>query len=227
MFRQRSTRPERIDTGDHTPEEYRQFLREIRFINRHLGDKRALTRTLFRDVERSGVSRFSVVDVGAGSGELLRATAEFARWSGRETVLAGVDKSELSAAALERDCREYPEINCIRGDAFALPFEDESFDYAISSLFFHHLSDDEIPDVLGEMLRVARRGAIVIDLHRHRAAYHLFRLFCRAFGISRLVFEDGSLSILKGFRPDEMKSFSASADVIRVAPFRLAMTIRK
>ncbi|NOT48290.1 MAG: hypothetical protein HOP17_11145, partial [Acidobacteria bacterium] len=52
MFTKRATKPERIDIGDYTPEEYARFLREIRFINQRLGDRSALEKTLLADVER-------------------------------------------------------------------------------------------------------------------------------------------------------------------------------
>lgn len=229
MFKIRSTKLERIDTGDYTPEEYKRFLREIAFINKYLGDRRALKKTLFREIKRAGLSEFSVLDVGSGSGELLRATADFARHSGRKAALAGIDLNAISADTTRSMSLEYPEITSVRGDAFELPFADGSFDYAISSLFFHHLSDEQIPQALREMSRAARRGVFVIDLHRHRAAHVLYRLFCLGFRISPLVTQDGSLSILKGFRPGELAEFCngagfKSASVRRFSPFRLVLS---
>jgi ubiquinone/menaquinone biosynthesis C-methylase UbiE len=178
MFQTRSTKLERIDTGDYTPEEYAVFLTEIAFINKYLGDRRALKKTLFRDIARewrkparsksklaeSDKNRsidsgtFSVLDVGCGSGELLRYMADFARSNGKRARLVGIDINEISASVTASESRKFPEISAIRSDAFHLPFADNTFDYAISSLFFHHLTDDQIPHVLKEMSRVARRG---------------------------------------------------------------------
>ncbi|MFN6964390.1 MAG: methyltransferase domain-containing protein [Pyrinomonadaceae bacterium] len=223
-FARRSTRLERIDTGDYTPAEYERFLREIRFINRYLGEARALRKTLLREIEQEDLREFSVLDVACGSGELLRQTAEFARRSHRKARLTGIDLNDLSASITLSESRDFAEIESVRGDAFRLPFADDAFDYAISSLFFHHLTDEQIPLVLAEMSRVASRGVYVIDLHRHPAAYYLYKLFCFGFGISPLVTEDGSLSILRGFKPDE---FESSLAVDRVAPFRLVARGRK
>ena len=225
MFNTRSTKPERIDTGDYTPEEYDRFLREIAFINKYLGDARALKTTLFREIERGGRGKFSMLDVGSGSGELLRATADFARRTGRKAKLTGIDLNAASAGMTRSMSRNYAEITAVRGDAFKLPFADGSFDYAISSLFFHHFTDEQIPLILKEMSRVARRGVFVIDLHRHWAAYYLYKLFCFAFRISPLVREDGSLSVLKGFRPVEMMKWGSGGGVRRVAPFRLVFSM--
>ena len=226
VFDKRSTKPERIDTGDYTPEEYATFLREIRFINRYLGDARALRRSLFREIQRENLREFSVLDVACGSGELLRRTAEFSRKTERHAQLTGIDLQELSfSVSAKEDAAAYPEIAYVRGDAFRLPFDDGTFDYAISSLFFHHLSDAQIPRVLNEMTRVAHRSVFVIDLHRHPAAYYLYKLFCSAFRISPLVAQDGSLSVLKGFRPGELAMFANknASRLMRVAPFRIVM----
>lgn len=225
VFEKRSTQPERIDTGDYTPGEYATFLREIRFINRYLGDARALRRSLLLEIERENLREFSVLDVACGSGELLRQTAKFAVETHRAARLTGIDLHELSFSGSARDeSASFPEIKFTRGDAFRLPFADGAFDYAISSLFFHHLNDEQIPLAFTEMRRVARRRVFVIDLHRHAAAYYLYKLFCAAFKISPLVTHDGSLSVLKGFRPGELERIlPRPATTLRVAPFRIVM----
>jgi ubiquinone/menaquinone biosynthesis C-methylase UbiE len=222
MLETRSTKLERIDTGDYTPEEYTVFLREIAFINKYFGDRRAINKTLFRELkrewqksDRNDSEAFSVLDVGCGSGELLRYIAEFARRNDKQAKLVGIDLNEISTSVTASESVDFPEISSVRGDAFHLPFADEGFDYVISSLFFHHLPDEQIPHVLKEMSRVARRGIYVIDLHRHPMAYVLYKLFCFVFRISPLVTQDGSLSILKGFKHTEF-GFS-----YRVFPFRL------
>ena len=229
MFKDRSKKLERIDTGNYTDEEYGIFLREIRFINRYLGDSRALRRTLLREIEEKDLREFSVLDVGAGSGELLRQIAEFAEHRGRRASLTGLDLNEISAAVIKSDSASFPSISAIRGNALDLPLADDSFDYAISSLFFHHLTDDQIVIALKEMSRVARRAVVVIDLHRHPIAFVLYRLFCAAFRISPLVREDGSLSIKRAFKPRELSRSAGLAGlnvqhIGRAAPFRITLT---
>ncbi|MEZ5427481.1 MAG: methyltransferase domain-containing protein [Pyrinomonadaceae bacterium] len=228
MFESRSLKPERIDTGDYTPEEYERFLSDIRLINRLAGDRRALRLSLLREIEKENLRRFSVLDVGAGSGELLRVIAGFARRQNRRATLCGLELNARSAEAILEESSEMDEINSIRGDALELPFADDSFDYAICSLFTHHLTDDEIVRVFGEMGRVAARRIFVIDLHRHPFAYALYQMFCAGFRISPLVRQDGSLSILKSFRPPELESLGRRANfetvsVKRRFPFRLVL----
>lgn len=222
-------KPERIDTGDYTPQEYDRFLHDIRLVNRFAGDTRALKKTLLREIERKNLQRFSVLDVGAGSGELLRVIAEFARKTNRKANLFGLELNPRSAQSILEESKDFSEIKSIRGNALCLPFADKSFDYVICSLMTHHFADDNIVKILREMSRVARRKIFVIDLERHRAAYFLYQIFCAAFGISRLVREDGSLSILKSFTPEELKILGEKAglknpSVEKCFPFRLILS---
>jgi ubiquinone/menaquinone biosynthesis C-methylase UbiE len=228
MFSTRSTKLERIDTGDYTDEEYRRFMREIRFINQRLGDRAALEMSLLADVARLDLKEFSVLDVGAGSGELLGVMAEFARNSGRKARLVGVDLNEISACEIKAEAEKFDEIAAVRGDALNLPFADDAFDYSVCSLFTHHLTDRQIPAVMSEMARVARRGVVVIDLERSAIAWLLYQLFCLAYRISPLVRQDGSLSIRKGFKPGELSRLAAIADLdpireSRSSPFRVIL----
>lgn len=228
MFKTRSLKPERLDTGDYTPEEYDVCLSELRFINRHIGDRRALKKTLLAEIGRQGLKRFSVLDVGAGSGELLREIAAFAQKSKRNAELFGLELNERSAVSIREESAAFPGISAVRGSAFSLPFADSSVDFVICSLFTHHFPDASIVNILSEFSRVSRRGIFVIDLHRHPVAYALYKLFCTAFRISNLVREDGSLSVLRAFKPDELTQFAKTAGLEnptmkRVFPYRLVL----
>ncbi|MCU1290139.1 MAG: Methyltransferase type 11 [Acidobacteria bacterium] len=229
MFEKRSRKLERIDTGDYTAEEYERFLREIRLVNRLAGDAFALKRTLLREVKKNNLQRFSVLDVGAGSGELLRVIADFARAGNVKCDLFGIELNARSAESMLEESANYAEIKAVRADAFRLPFADKAFDYAICSLFTHHFTDENVVLILREMSRVARRKIFVIDLHRHRMAYIFYKIFCAGFRISPLVREDGCLSILRSFKPRELKSLAElsglkNISVKRYFPFRLVLS---
>jgi ubiquinone/menaquinone biosynthesis C-methylase UbiE len=228
-FHKRSLKPERIDTGDYTPAEYDRFLREIRLVNRLAGDNRALKKTLLREIEREDVREFSILDVGAGSGELLRVAAKFARKTKRKARLYGLELNARSARSILEESGNFGEIESVRGNALALPFADNSFDYAICSLFTHHFADENVIGILRELSRVARRKIFVIDLHRHQMAYFFYQIFCFAFRISPLVHEDGLLSILKSFTPEELKALGERAGLENVSaeryfPFRIVLS---
>jgi ubiquinone/menaquinone biosynthesis C-methylase UbiE len=216
VFETRSNEPERIDTGDYTDEEYKTFLREIRFINRWIGDRWALRKSLLKKIVEFDLNKFSVLDVGAGSGEILKEIALFARRRKTKAFLVGLDLNELSAQSVAEEGKAFSEINSVRGDALRLPFADGAFDFAICSLFTHHFTDDGVIDVMREMDRVASRGVYIIDLHREQGAYRMYKLFCAVFRISKLVRDDGLLSIKKGFQPDELSQLAKRAGFTHV-----------
>lgn len=99
-------------------------------------------------VERYGSAR-DVLEVGCGTGLLLRRIARFAR------TAQGVD---LSPGMLERARARGLEV--VEASATDLPFPDESFDVACSFKVLAHVR--EIERALAEMTRVVRPGGHVI-----------------------------------------------------------------
>lgn len=230
-FRQRSYELEDIDTGNYTAEEYEASIVELQRVNQWLGDARALRRSLLADINYARLSNFSVLDAGAGSGELMRVAAEWAKENGRRATFIGVELNERSAKAIIESSAEFPEIKSVRGDALQLPFESGACDYAICSLFTHHFVDDDVVRVLRELSRVARRRIFVIDLFRHPLAYFLYTTVGRLILHSRLLRHDGALSILRSFKPSELVALAERAGlqditVKRRFPFRLVLSAK-
>jgi len=228
QFRERSLELEHLDKGDYTADEYEGCIVELQRVNRWLGDTRALRHSLLRTIEKLNLTNFSLVDVGAGSGELLQAVAEWSRERGSQTTLIGVELNARSAGAIAERCSAFPEINAIRADAFSLPFADKQFDFAMCSLFTHHFRDEDVIKILRELRRISSRGIFVIDLHRHPVAYFFYTTVGRLFLHNRLIREDGALSIRRSFRPEELLSLArrAGLDEARVArhfPYRLVL----
>ena len=93
-----------------------------------------------------------VLDVGCGAGALTTVLAELVG----ADHLAGIDPSEpFVAAARER----VPGADLRVGPAEALPFEDGSFDAAVSQLVFHFVDDPA--QAVAEMRRATREGGTV------------------------------------------------------------------
>ena len=228
-FKQRSHRLEYIDTGDYTEEEYEGCIGELQFVNRWMGDAHTLKATLLREIEAQGLKSFSVLDVGAGSGELLRIAATWTRETGRRLRAVGLELNERSAESIVEESNRFDEISSVRGDALELPFGEAQFDYVICSLFTHHFVDEQVVQILGEMSRVARRRIFVIDLHRHPIAYLLYTTVGKLVLHNRLLRHDGALSILRSFKVDELQELAQRAGlrdvwVERHFPFRLVLS---
>ena len=202
-FKQRSNDLERLDTGDYTPEEYARWQREMRIIHRLFGEIRALRNSLLPAARASGESKVSILDVGAGSGELLRVLEKWT--AGRKTFFVGAELNAEAARTIKSTI-----LAAVRCDALRLPFPDSSFDYVFCSLFLHHLGDDDAVGLLKEMSRVARKRIYVIDVNRQPAAYYLYKVL-GGLVLQRFSLEDGSLSILRSFSPDELVVIAKAA----------------
>jgi ubiquinone/menaquinone biosynthesis C-methylase UbiE len=211
-FSQRSERLERLDTGDYTPEEHALWLREMKFIHRTFGEINALRGSLLRHMQLADNGSVSILDVGAGSGHLLRSLHKML--GSRNSFLVAAELDPHAAAAISQMSKT-GEINALQCDGLELPFADNSFDYVYCSMFLHHLADHKAVELLREMNRVARRRIFVVDLHRSPVGYYFFRAASRLL-FQRFTQEDGALSILRSFVPHELSQLAADAGLADV-----------
>ena len=93
------------------------------------------------------------LDVACGTGFLTR------HLSGD---VIGIDQS---ARMLEEAARQAPHATYLQGDAFALPFANDTFDRLFTGHFYGHLHPQERDRFIGEARRVARE-LVVVDASR-------------------------------------------------------------
>jgi ubiquinone/menaquinone biosynthesis C-methylase UbiE len=125
-----------------------------------------------------------VLDVGCGTGYFARIISETVGASG---VVAGIDPSEpmIDYARRQATCSAKCEFQV--GAAQALPFPDDTFDVATSSLVVHHLPEDLRVRALDEMRRVLRPGGrLLVAEARNPPSASLCGLMARAHGFDRM-----------------------------------------
>jgi SAM-dependent methyltransferase len=105
-----------------------------------------------------------VLDVGCGTGTLA------ARLAAAGFTVIGLDPSQ---GMLDVMAESAPAVERVRGEGTELPFEDETFDVAITVAALHHVADpDDVRATLVEMVRVLRPGGqIVVWDHNPRNPY--------------------------------------------------------
>jgi len=160
-----------MDAQDADPDQLRRSLAFIRRVNALLGYTRATLKHLnrFSKSWKPG-ERIELIDLATGSADVPRAILRWADKRGFEVRITGVDRHPVTARAAA-DGPPDARLRIVQADVFDLPFEPGSFDYALTAMFLHHLSDEESCRVLASMGRLARRGVIIADLLRHRRAY--------------------------------------------------------
>ncbi|MGH7710079.1 MAG: methyltransferase domain-containing protein [Gemmatimonadaceae bacterium] len=195
-------------------------LRDIRRANALLGGTRVVVSEALRLTSRSS-GPVTVLDVGSGTGDVVRAVAHALANRGVHARTIAVEQSFILGAIARPETDDV-----VAGDALALPIRDRSVDVAICSQVLHHFSDRKARILIAELDRVARVGVVIGDLQRDAVAALLFRAVAPALRFHPVTVRDGLLSIERGFSGPELRALVRSAvprDVVvrRRFPFRL------
>jgi len=99
----------------------------------------------------------SILDIGSGKGFMLRDFKE--ALPGLQ--IRGIDISEYAIQNSLDDIKGYQDV----GDAKDLPYEDDSFDLALSIVTLHNLPREECAQSLREITRVSKNSFITLDAY--------------------------------------------------------------
>ena len=221
MLRQRSAADEIMDDASVTEAEFSSALTDLERINRMSLAYRPVLRWLDRVVAANGgARRLSVLDVGAGGGDMLQAVAAWGEKRGVALDLAGLDRSPWAgrhAAGRGRPGR------WITADLFDLD-EGERFDVVLCSLFAHHLPHPVLVRFLRWLDARAERGWLISDLHRHPVPWAVVWAGVRLLRMDPMVVHDSTVSIARGFARSDwekaLREAGVAAEVRWAFPFR-------
>jgi SAM-dependent methyltransferase len=213
----------------------RACLRDIAFTNRVTLAYRPLLRWLDSVVASLPplAAPLRILDVGCGFGDGLR---RIERWAERRRIpvsLTGIDLNSDATAIAAEATAPASRIQWVTADALAykpaLPPH-----LIVSSLFTHHLDDDQIVRFIQWMDANARLGWFINDLSRASIPYYLFRAFAKLARLHHFVQYDGPVSIRRAFIPTEWRSLCAAAgladgsfEIQEFKPARLCVARRK
>jgi len=204
----RSKETEIMDDLDMTGELLIDSLDKIATINQWLGGNQvALSGLKFLLKNHPEEKELSIVDLGCGNGDILREIAKFGRKRGLKLQLLGIDANQATIDYAIKLSRDYPEIKYLKQDVLSEEFQNIKYDIALCTLFLHHFEDEIALSLIQSILKNARIGIIINDLHRHPMAYYLFNLLT-LFIKNKMVRDDGLLSILKGFKRKDLEYFA-------------------
>jgi len=201
-FKQRATEHELMDDYSSGGQELREALRQLRLLNRIFA---AAAPTLYGVkrlwVEADKPRRFSIIDIGSGSGDVNR---HILRWADENKVDLQITLADITEDACEEArilyCNE-PRIHVLRTDLFGL--SERSADVITGTQFVHHFAEDELYKVVESMLKASRIGVVINDIHRHWLPWAAVWLVTRIVSDNRYILNDGPLSVAKGFRSED------------------------
>ncbi|RZJ27643.1 MAG: methyltransferase domain-containing protein [Flavobacterium sp.] len=198
-----------MDDLDLKGAELRQTLDKIAAINRCLGGNRLTLqgiKKLLRDIPKDLV--VTILDAGCGNGDMLRDIADWAKKEQREIWLEGVDANQDTINHAKALSVHYSNIVYKTVNVFDDSFATHKPDITICTLTLHHFSDQDIITLLEKFKKQSKIGLVINDLQRSGLAYRLFQLICLVFKMGEMVKNDGLISILRGFKREELRNFS-------------------
>jgi len=190
-------------------EELRDALDKIARINQLLGGNKLTLNGIKKLLDKADTSKQIIVaDVGCGNGDMLRMLAEFGRKNNISFKLIGIDANAFTINYAKTLSVHYADIEYICVDIFSEGFKHLKYDIVLCTLTLHHFSNSEITNIITTFNSNATLGVVINDLHRSKLAYRLFELICLIFRLNRMSKQDGLVSILRGFKKNELKEFS-------------------
>jgi SAM-dependent methyltransferase len=215
-----------LDNGLHV-----QALQGLERINRLSGSVRILWPPL-RALLRQAGRPLRILDIASGAGDVPIGLWHRARRAGFPVDVEGWDVSPCAVAYANRQAAATnADVRFVQADALITPL-DRQYDAVISSLFVHHLDQEEAVALLRRMAEGARQLVLVNDLIRCRRGYWLANLGTRLLSRSRIVHVDGPLSVEAAFTWSEALALAgqaglSGATVSRRWPARFLLTWKR
>lgn len=207
-FSRRADGPERMDADDLDPAVYAALIADLAKVNGLLRTRMPTLNWLARAL--GGRDRFSLLDVGFGHGDLLRAIAHWAARRGVRAELVGADLNPRSAPVATAATDPALGIRYVTGRAEDIDFVP---DFIVSAQVTHHMTDDEAAGFIAWMEATATRGWFINDLHRSPLAWAGFKLLSAVMRWHPIVRHDGALSVRRSFVRADWQRLLAMAGV--------------
>jgi 2-polyprenyl-3-methyl-5-hydroxy-6-metoxy-1,4-benzoquinol methylase len=205
----RTNQPEIMDDFDMEGDLLKDALDKIAKINRFLGGNK-LTLEGVKSIlkQHPGRQQVTIVDVGCGNGDMLRIVSDYLEDNDIDCKLIGIDANKFAVNYARKLSIHYPNITYRCKDIFDKSFENLEYDIVLCTLTLHHFKNEEITKLLKVFKANAKMGIVINDLQRSSISYRLFQALCFVFRLNDMSREDGLVSILRGFKKQELEKFS-------------------
>lgn len=226
-FRQRLRFDELMDSPDLTEDDLTQALVGLERINRYDFSLQSIFREIKKNIKTN--QKVKILDLACARGDLLFFLSQKFMTSDNIS-LYGCDINPKSIRyAKIRSAEEGNKVNFFVHDAVKDRLDD-TYDIIICSLFFHHLSRNEIKGLLNEMIRKSNL-ILISDLIRSAFTYYFSIIATRFITSSKIVHYDAPVSIRQSFTIIEIKEILDELGITnyvikRQWPFRFKLIIK-
>lgn len=231
MLKKRSTEAEFTDQPDCDPRVADQAYSGMAVFNKISGATTAVRKFIMAEAMAAPANRpFRVLDIGAGSCDIPLAVSQWARTHGVDIRITCLDYSPRACEiAREKVARAGdPNVRVVQADIFTYEPE-EPFDCAVGSFFFHHLTEEEILQIVCRLKTFVRRSLLINDLLRYCTTYAGGWLLTLLFPAE--LRHDVLVSIKRGFKVTKLRHWfrkipGVTVTIRRHRFFRVLATVR-
>ncbi len=229
-FLSRCTLPEIMDHPSTSKADFLRAMAEIRWVNRYLNGTSCMLEAVQKLCQNiASEDSLSLLDLGTASADIPLAIAQWARKSKRTLTIKALDLHPLAIMEGRRYVQNYPEIEVVQGNALDCTESESQYDFVISSMFLHHLENEDAVELLRGMARQAKRAVIVNDLERHPLAWLGIRLLGWVTLKGKIFRYDSALSVKRAFTKQELENLCQQAGLHQAliearVPFRWVIT---
>lgn len=209
-FATRSYEKELLDRNDIPFADIEQNMRELNFINTHLGGH-AITIAGFKKL-LGNKKQITVCEIGCGGGDNLWAIYQYCNKNNIAASFIGIDIN-ADCIAVAKSKLGATNARLIVADYKSVHFNEDKPGIIFSSLFCHHFSNEELLFMLAWMKARAADGFFINDLHRHPLAYYSIKFLSSIFSRSYLVKNDAPLSVKRGFKKKDWQQLMNKARI--------------
>jgi 2-polyprenyl-3-methyl-5-hydroxy-6-metoxy-1,4-benzoquinol methylase len=220
----RHRQPELMDAPDLPTARMIETLKGLRLVNAVTQSSRLMWPDLAA-AARLHRGKLRVLDVACGGGDVLMTLSRWAAKALLDIELSGCDASpEAVSYARETAAGAGLPISFFELKVGRDPLP-EGYDMIMSTLFLHHLDEEDAIGFLRETAAKARNRLVVQDLLRSRLSYWFARAGTRLLLLNDICRLDGRTSVEGAFTRDEARALAQAAglkhaEIVPRFPFR-------
>jgi 2-polyprenyl-3-methyl-5-hydroxy-6-metoxy-1,4-benzoquinol methylase len=210
MFETRDQKQELIDLPDCPKSLVRTSHKFMEYVNRFFGGTAVVRKFVKAESLRLNKRSLKILDIGSGSCDIALNVSRWCRRQGFEVKFTCVESSSLAVEmAREKIACADGAIELINADIFEYA-PAETFDCAVGSMFFHHLTDGQMRKLIKHLKNFVKHSVLINDLHRCLFVYAGCCLLTSVLPAD--VRHDALLSVKRSFQPEQLRALLCEID---------------